>query len=78
MADARCTVLLLLQELSLFLALLGHAQEFVPDENASAFVLLVLDILEDEHFVVLAEVPPAATIVQPVGIAGAQLQHSSI
>ena len=81
MGDARGTVLLLLQELSLFLALLDdQAQEFVPDENAFAFLLVVLflDILEEEGLVVLVEVMPAAMFVQPVGITGAQLQHSSI
>ena len=79
MADARCTVLLLLQELSLFRALLGHAQEFVPDENVAAVGCLVLDILEDERCgAVIAEVPPALTLVHPVGIAGVQLQHSKI
>ena len=81
MGDARGTVILLLQELSLFLALLDdQAQEFVPDENDFAFFLvgLVLDVLEGEGRVREREVLPGASFVQPVGITGVQLQHSSI
>jgi len=78
MGDARGTVLLLLQALSLFLAL--EAQELVPDENPFAFFLvgLVLDVLEGEGRVREREVLPGVFFVQPVGITGVQLQHSSI
>ena len=77
MGDARGTVPLLLQALGLL-----KAQKFVPDENPFAFCLvgLVLDVLEGEGRVrgILVEVLPGVFFVQPVGITGVQLQHSSI
>jgi hypothetical protein len=75
MGDARGTVPLLLQALGLL-----KAQKFVPDENPFAFFLvgLVLDVLEGEGRVRIREVLPDVFFVQPVGITGVQLQHSSI